>query len=192
LERRIGPLERAGGGFAKNVESPHDSTYMTFLVAVCRELVGSPAGSPGSVIAWTKARQRSDGGFVEMAPLDAGGTNPTAAAVALLQMFGGLDAPCRIALIDFLSRMQNIEGGFRAHAKIPAADLLSTFTGLTALADIEGLDVARLEALRRYVLSLEDRGGGFRAGALDDEVDVEYTFYGLAALSLLATFAPEL
>jgi len=129
-----------------------------------------------------------------MALLDAGGTNPTAAAVALLQMFGGLDAPCRAAVVDFLLRMQNIEGGLRANAKIPAADLLSTFTGLTTLVDLESLHGLRLDGLRRYVLSLEDRGGGFRAGALDDEVDVEYTFYGLAALSLLATAAasPEL
>ena len=50
LERRIAPLERPSGGFAKNVESPHDSTYMTFLVSLCRELVNAPCGTPGSVI----------------------------------------------------------------------------------------------------------------------------------------------
>ena len=40
-----------------------------------------------------RSRRRADGGFVELAPLRQGGTNPTAAAVSLLLLLRALDEP---------------------------------------------------------------------------------------------------
>ena len=179
------PLRCDDGGFAKADFSKRSSTYQTFLVIACRQLVGIPIEDVDRLVALTRSRQRDDGGFVELDRLPHGGTSPTAAATGLLRLLGALDEPTRTAATTFLIGMQGGEGGFRAHARIPMADLLSTFTGLAALDDLDALPSADLEAARRYVESLEMPGAGFRAGAWDDRADAEYTFYGLGGLALL-------
>jgi geranylgeranyl transferase type-2 subunit beta len=182
-------LRRPDGGYAKNDRSPHSSTYHTFLAAACRQLADLPVEEPAKMIALVGSRRRDDGGFVELAPLRQSGTNPTAAAVALLRLLAGLDEPIGVGASRFLLGMQGAEGGWRANTRVPVADLLSTFTGLVALADLGALPEARRGEARRYVESLERPEGGFRGGAWDDAADVEYAFYGLGALAILA--APD-
>jgi geranylgeranyl transferase type-2 subunit beta len=152
-------------------------------------MVGAPLEDASRMIHLIRSRQREDGGFVEIDPMRHSGTNPTAAAVGLLQMLGGLDGPTRAAARRFLAAMQTQEGGLRANTRIPLADLLSTFTGLVALDQLGAASAIDTAAALRFVKSLEQPHGGFRAGAWDDAVDVEYTFYGLGALAVLQTMA---
>lgn len=186
VDQALEPLGRPDGSYAKTPRGAHGSTYHTFLVAACKELVGLGLDEGPAMLRWVASQRRADGGFVELAPLEHSGTNPTAAAIGLLSLLDGLDQPTRTTAARFLAGMQNAEGGLRANTRVPVADLLSTFSGLVALADLEALDRLDLEAARRYVRSLEMPEGGFRGGAWDDRADVEYTFYGLASLALLA------
>ncbi len=186
VEQLSRSLARDDGGYAKTAESPHSSTYHTFLVTASRQIVGLPCEQPENVAALIRSRRRDDGGFVELAPLKQSGTNPTAAAVAVLGMLDALDPTIRRGAADFLGRMQNAEGGLRANTRVPLADLLSTFTGLAALAELRAAGRIDRAAAARYVAALEQPGGGFRGGLWDQTPDVEYTFYGLGVQSLLA------
>lgn len=186
LVERTEPSRRDDGGYAKSPRSGPSSTYHTFLVAACQQLVGVPVTEPDRIARLARSRQRPDGGFVELAGLEHSGTSPTAAAVGLLRLLDAMDDRVRITSSGFLASMQNLEGGLRANTRIPVADLLSTFVGLAALDDLESLSEVDAAAARRYVESLEVPQGGFRGGAWDDRPDVEYTFYGLGALALLA------
>ena len=180
------PLSCPDGGYAKSPRSPHSSTYLTFLAASSKQLVGAAVEEPLRMIELIRSRQRDDGGFVEFAQIRQSGTNPTAAAIGALRLLGAMDEATRARAQAFLAGMQNAEGGFRASARIPVADLLSTFTGLVALADLDALRAVDLPGVRRYVEALEQAEGGFRGGVWDDTADVEYTFYGLGTLALLA------
>ncbi len=178
-------FRRDDGGYAKTPRSGCGSTYHTFLVVLCKQVIGAPLDGSQKIIELVRSRQRDDGGFVEIDPMQHGGTNPTAAAVGLLRLLDALDEPTRAAAAKFLANMQTAEGGFRANARIPVADLLSTFTGLVALSDLDALAAVDAAAGLRFARSLEQPDGGFRAGAWDDAVDVEYTFYGLGTLALM-------
>jgi len=176
---------RADGGYAKTEEGQSSSTYHTFLVVICNQLIGRPIVDPAAIIKFIRSRRRDDGGFVEIGPMTKSGTNPSAAAAALLRILDGYDAPTRTALIDYLLDAQTDEGGFRANTRIPVADVLSTFTATLTLADLGMLAAVDIAAARSYVESMEVAGGGFRGGVWDEATDVEYTFYGLGALALL-------
>jgi len=76
----------ADGGYAKTAGNPGGSTYHTFLVGLCYELLGRSLPRPDEVIRFVLSRRREDGGFVEIAPMRRSGTNPTAAAVGLFQL----------------------------------------------------------------------------------------------------------
>lgn len=182
----VGPLRRADGGYARSDRSGPSSTYQTFLIASCLQLVGVPLERPGHMIDLARSRQRDDGGFVELDPMRESGVNPTAAAVGLLRLLDGLDPATSQRARAFLAGMQNQEGGLRANTKIPIADLLSTFTGLVALADLGGLDNLDLPAAQRYAAGLARTQGGFCGATWDQTADVEYTLYGLGTLALLA------
>ncbi|MGD9720229.1 MAG: prenyltransferase/squalene oxidase repeat-containing protein [Pirellulales bacterium] len=179
-------LRRADGGYAKTPAGQASSLYHSFLVVLCRQLIEHPVPAPERLVSFVLARRREDGGFVEMNVMKRSGTNPTAAAVALLAIFSALDGAVRADAVEFLADMQTDEGGLRANTRIPIADLLSTFTGLVSLADLGSLDRIDLHAARAYVDSLQLSGGGFRGAAWDPACDVEYTFYGLGATALLA------
>jgi geranylgeranyl transferase type-2 subunit beta len=178
------------GGYTKSVGGVSGSTYHTFLVALCYQLLGRPVLRMAEVVRFVASRRREDGGYVEIAPMRRSGTNPTAAAVGLLQMAsaevpGALDE-ARDGVIDFLADMASPEGGLRANGRAPLADLLSTFTAAWTLEQLGGLRRLDREQVRRYVASLERPEGGFHGGLWDDGCDVEYTFYGLGVMSLLA------
>jgi geranylgeranyl transferase type-2 subunit beta len=183
----VEPFRREDGGYAKTARGGQGSTYHTFLVAACKQLVGAPLDEAERMLALVDSRRRTDGGYVEIDAMRYSGTNPTAAAVGLLQILQRLDGSLRTAAGEFLAAMQNEEGGLRANTQIIVADLLSTFTGLAALVGLEATGAIDPAAAKRFVLSLEMPQGGFRAGVFDDAADVEYTFYGLGALALLET-----
>lgn len=174
------------GGYAKTTEGAAGSTYHSFLVALIYELIGKPIPQPNRLIQFLYDRQRDDGGFVEIAPMKRSGTNPTAAAVALLQMLGGMDEEIRGDVRDFLRDVRSDEGGFQANSRIPFADGLSTFTGLLTCQDLGLDDVLKPAAVEKFLTEwLEFPTGGFRGASWDENADAEYTFYGLGTLGLL-------
>lgn len=179
-------LRRADGGYAKGVEGQASSTYHSFLVVICLQLLDKLPPEPERLLAFLKSQLAEEGGFREIKVGKRAGTNPTAAAIATFKILGALDEDTRLDTIDFLLDMQTDEGGLRANTRIPIADLLSTFTGLTTLEDLGGLSDIDLPAAERFVRSLQREEGGFHAAAWDPAHDVEYSFYGLAALSLFA------
>ncbi|MBI3837404.1 MAG: terpene cyclase/mutase family protein [Planctomycetia bacterium] len=179
-------LRRADGGYAKTAEGQASSMYHSFLVVLCQQLLEQPTPQPQRLTDFVRSRQREDGGFVEMNVMKRSGTNPTAAAIGLLNIFSALDEETRAGTVAFLAEMQSDEGGLRANTRIPIADLLSTFTGLLTLADLGATTEIDLAAARRYVDSLQLPTGGFHGAAWDPGQDVEYTFYGLGAAALLA------
>jgi geranylgeranyl transferase type-2 subunit beta len=182
---------RDDGGYAKGTEGARSSTYHTFLVVLCRQLIDRPPVDPQRMVEFILSQRRDDGGFVEIRPMRRSGTNPTAAAVGLLKICDALDSEIREDVLDFLVDMQNDEGGLRANTRIPIADLLSTFTGALTLADLDALHEIDVPAARRYAESMDREEGGFHGAAWDQAADVEYSFYGLAALGLLGNEAPS-
>lgn len=176
----------ADGGYAKTHEGASGSTYHTFLVALCYELIGRQAPEPGRIVEFVNQRQRDDGGFVEIAPMRRSGTNPTAAAVALLTMFDAVDDDVREGVADFLTEVRSSEGGFQANTRVPFADSLSTFTGYLTCLDLGLTDILDPARIRRFVSELEMPGGGYRAATWDQAADVEYTFYALGLQALIA------
>ena len=67
------------------------------------------------------------------------GTNPTAAAIGLLQLLDengiGITEDIRTGVVNFLAEMSGEDGGLRANGRVPLSDLLSTFTGRLDAAD---------------------------------------------------------
>jgi geranylgeranyl transferase type-2 subunit beta len=179
------------GGYAKATGSASGSTYHTFLVGLCYQMLGRSLPRSAEIAAFLHSRRREDGGFVELAPMKRSGTNPTAAAIGVLQLLdsdGGafLTDDIRRGVVDLLAGLPSEEGGLRANGRIPAADLLSTFTGLWTLAQLNGLDRIDTTAALQYAQSLKASDGGFRGNAWDECTDVEYTFYGLGVVALLS------
>ena len=176
----------ADGGYARTTEGAAGSTYHSFMVALAYELLGRTVPEPNRMIQFVYDRQRDDGGCVEISPMKRSGTNPTAAAVALLVMLGGMDDELREDVGEFLGIVKGDEGGFLANTRIPFSDGLSTFTGLLTVQDLELEGVLRPERAEAFIAGeLEFPTGGFRGAAWDTQADVEYTFYGLGTLALL-------
>lgn len=177
------------GGYGKTPGAPHGSTYTSFLVSLCLQLLDRPIPEPGRLAAFVKSRRRADGGYVEISAMKRSGTNPTAAGVGLLQILGELDDEARAGTADFLAALPSpFEGGLRANDRIPAADLLSTFTGGWTLEQLGAAGCLDWDAVRSYAEQCERGGppGGFRGGLWDEQTDVEYTFYGIGTLAVAA------
>jgi geranylgeranyl transferase type-2 subunit beta len=181
-------LRTPDGGFAKSADGALGSTYHSFLAALIHEILGQPIPRKNALTQFLFDRQRDDGGFVEIAPMKRSGTNPTAAAVALLRMLNALDHEIAADVAGFLTDVAGGEGGFQANTRVPFADGLSTFTGLLTAQDLGCPDLIPPERTLNYVQNcLELPAGGFRGAAWDQQADVEYTFYGLGILGLLLT-----
>jgi geranylgeranyl transferase type-2 subunit beta len=182
----LAALRRPDGGYAKGAEGNASSTYHTFLVLLCLELIGREPERPEEIVRFLRSQGAEEGGFREIRASKRAGTNPTAAAIGALRILQALDENTRLDTLDFLSLMQTDEGGLRANTRIPIADLLSTFTGLITWQDLHGSDELDVAAVERFVASLAREEGGFHGAAWDPSHDVEYSFYGLACLGLLA------
>ena len=180
----------ADGGYAKSTDGALGSTYQSFLVALTYELMGRKIPRRNAMVQFLYDRQRNDGGFVEIAPMKRSGTNPTAAAVALLNQLNAMDDDITDDVTGFLTDVVSAEGGFQANTRIPFADGLSTFTGLLTAQDLQRRDLIPPDRILHWLTtSLELSGGGFRGASWDQQADVEYTFYGLGILGLL--YAPN-
>jgi geranylgeranyl transferase type-2 subunit beta len=179
----------ADGGYTKSLGGASGSTYHTFLVGLAYQLLGRSLPQPADIVRFVASRRRDDGGYVEIAPMRRSGTNPTAAAIGLLQLVehevAALTLTIRRDVSQFLVEMVSPEGGLRANGRAPLADLLSTFTATWTLDQLG--EFGRIDAKQtlRYAQALERGDGGFRGGLWDDSFDVEYTFYGLGVLGLL-------
>lgn len=185
----VGPVleqcRMADGGHAK-AEGGDGSVYHTFLAALCWQILGRPMRAGSDALGFVRSCRRADGGFADGPTADAGGTNPTAAAIALLAMHEALDEATARGAAGFLAAMQRPDGGFAAHATAPVADLMSTFTALVALAECGATGLVSRAQVGRFAKSLAAPDGGFRGAPADDAVDVEYTYYGLGTLGLLS------
>ncbi len=178
-------LRREDGGYAKGADGHASSTYHTFLVLLCLQLIEREAPRPDLLRQFILSQRAEEGGFREIRASKRAGTNPTAAAIGSLRILNALDEESRLDTIDFLAEMQTEEGGLRANTRIPIADLLSTFTGLLTLQDLGGGTEIDLTEVRRFVNSLARDEGGFHGAVWDTAHDVEYSFYGLGCLGLL-------
>ena len=186
VEQQLYEVRTTDGGFAKSVEGARGSTYHSFLVVLALQLLGQTVRQPNALVQFVYDRQRDDGGFVEIDPMKRSGTNPTAAAVGLLRMLGGLDDEISRDVRGFLREVRSDEGGFQANSRIPFADGLSTFTGLLTVQDLQLDGVLEPRRVERLLTQwLEFPTGGFRGASWDEQADVEYTFYGLGTLALL-------
>ena len=179
-------VRTADGGYAKSTQGAAGSTYHSFLVALTYQLLGRTVPRPNALVQFLYDRQRDDGGFVEIAPMKRSGTNPTAAASALLVIFNAMDDEVRDDIRGFLTEVKSGEGGFQANTRIPFADGLSTFTGLLTTLDLELEPLIPGPKIEEFMTNwLEFPTGGFRGASWDENADVEYTFYGLGTLALL-------
>jgi geranylgeranyl transferase type-2 subunit beta len=175
------------GGYGKSPNAHYGSTYTSFLVALCLQLLDRPIPNPDRLTEFVRSRRRDDGGYVEISAMKRSGTNPTAAGIGLLQILEALDERDRTATANFLASLPSpFEGGLRANDRIPAADLLSTFTGGWTLDQLGAADRLDWDQVRSYAEECERPIGGFRGGLWDEDTDVEYTFYGLGTLALAA------
>lgn len=179
-------LRRPDGGYAKGAEGTASSTYHTFLVLLCLEMLELPPSQPERMVQFLLSQRCEEGGFREIRASKRAGTNPTAAAVGALKILNALSDDIRETTLDFLCEMQTDEGGLRANTRIPIADLLSSFTGMLTLIDLQGLHEINVGEVAKYVHSLELPTGGFHGAVWDPAHDVEYTFYGLGCRALLA------
>jgi geranylgeranyl transferase type-2 subunit beta len=166
--------------------TPSGSTYHSFLVTLCYQLLSRDVPEPERLARFVLSRRRDDGGFVEIAPMRRSGTNPTAAAVGTLQILDALTPEVRAGVVDFLVDMASFEGGVRANGRAPLADLLSTFTAAWTLAELEAVERLDASGVMDFAGSAERAQGGFRGGLWDEGYDVEYTFYGLGIYALFA------
>lgn len=182
----LSQLRRPDGGFSKSREGQAGSTYQTFLVLLCLELIEQPCPDAEAAVRFLLSQRQADGGFLEIRVGKRSGTNPTAAALGALRVLKRLDPATAAAASRFLAELQTDEGGFQANTRIPLPDLLSTFTACVSLADLDSLELISAADVRSYVLSMQQPTGGFRGFEFDPADDVEYTFYGLGTLALLA------
>lgn len=186
IQEKLESVRTQDGGYAKAVEGASGSTYHSFLVLLTYQLVGLAQPRPNALTQFIYDRQRDDGGFVEIGPMRRSGTNPTAAACAMLVELDAIDDEIRQDVREFLKEVRSDEGGFQANSRVPFADSLSTFTGLLTCRDLSLKPLLNTDAVLRWLTTqLEFPTGGFRAATWDEQADVEYTFYGLALLSLL-------
>lgn len=183
---RLEALRTGDGGYARSTEGSVGSTYHSFLVVLTWQMMGRPIPRPNALIQFLYDRQRDDGGFVEIAPMRRSGTNPTAAAVALLRELGGMDEDIEADVLGFLTDVVAGEGGYQANTRIPFADGLSTFTGLLTSQELGRGSLIAPWRINAFVeRSLEHESGGFSGAEWDGQPDAEYTFYGLGILGLL-------
>jgi len=192
ISNMLTSLRRADGGFSRIETATVGSTYQTFLVAICLELLGYPLPSDDPCVPFLLSQRRDDGGFLEVRVAKRSGSNPTAAAIGALRTLNALDEDVAKQAAEFLIDLQSDEGGFQANTRMPLPDLLSTFTSCVTLWEADSLHLVDTHLTWKYGKSMARSTGGFAGFELDPAEDVEYTFYGLALLSLLAPWQESL
>ena len=174
----------ADGGYGKAGGAERGSTYHSFLAVLSYNLLAQNPPEQEKLGRFVLGRQRPDGGFCEDAAAARGGTNTTAAGLALLFLLG-VQAPQALeSAAVFLREMQDTSGGWRAMQQAPLPDLLSTYTGALSLAGLGALSGESKARALAFAASCEKPGGGFSAGPYDNCADAEYTYYGLGMLAM--------
>jgi geranylgeranyl transferase type-2 subunit beta len=184
----LASLRREDGGFGRIETATVGSTYQTFLVAICLELLDQPLPANDPAVPFLLKQRQPDGGFLEVRVAKRAGANPTAAAIGALQTCNALEDEISQGAADFLLDLQTDEGGFQANTRMPLPDVLSTFTSCVTLWQVNSLDQGNPKQVRKYGMSMLRESGGFAGFELDPTEDIEYTFYGLGLLSLLASY----
>ncbi len=151
----LNSLRRADGGYSKSFEGNVGSTYQTFLVLLCLELIEQPIPEAENIVHFLLKQRQADGGFLEIRVGKRSGTNPTAAAIGALIVLEQMSDEISSTVTEFLCDLQTDEGGWQANTRIPLPDLLSTFTACVTLADLDQLDSIDREKARKYALSME-------------------------------------
>jgi geranylgeranyl transferase type-2 subunit beta len=185
LAELLSRLRRSDGGYSKSLEGQAGSTYQTFLVLLCLQLIEQPIPEPEEIKRFILGQKQEDGGFLEIRVGKRSGVNPTAAAIGALSVLGALDDELAQETGEFLADMQTENGGFQANSRIPLPDVLSTFTACVTLMDLNRLHWINHDSAANYLRSMSRPSGGFAGFELDPAMDVEYTFYGLGALAIL-------
>ncbi len=180
-------LRRPDGGYSKSFEGNVGSTYQTFLVLLCLELIEQPIPDADRIADFLFKQRQGDGGFLEIRVGKRSGTNPTAAAIGALMVLDRLTPDIAVSVTEFLCDLQTDEGGWQANTRIPLPDLLSTFTACVTLADLDQLAAINRNSAQSYARRMERSTGGFAGFEFDPAEDVEYTFYGLGLMALLNT-----
>src|SRR5262245_33318342 len=156
----------ADGGYAKGPGGNSGSTYHSFLVALCHQLLGREVPRPDALVQFVLSRRREDGGFVEIAAMRKSGTNPTAAGVGVLQVvepdWVTTMPGVRDGVIEHLLGVASEEGGFRANGRVPLADLLSTFTASWTLTELGASERMEPAEVAGYAAAVERTQGGFK------------------------------
>ena len=192
LSELLNSLRRNDGGFSRINTATIGSTYQTFLVTICLELLGHHLPSDDPCVAFLLGQRREDGGFLEVRVAKRSGANPTAAAIGALRTLNALNEDVAKQAAEFLVDLQSDEGGFQANTRMPLPDVLSTFTSCVTLWEADSLELVDTDRAWRYGFSMARENGGFAGFELDPAEDVEYTFYGLGLLSLLAPWQSSL
>ena len=112
------------GGYGKSPGAPYGSTYTSFLVALCLQLLDRSIPEPERLASFVKSRRRDDGGYVEISAMKRSGTNPTAVGL-VCSRFGESTRKSR-ANRELSRATLVIEAAARSTESPP--DLLSTFT----------------------------------------------------------------
>ncbi|MEQ1825019.1 MAG: prenyltransferase/squalene oxidase repeat-containing protein [Pirellula sp.] len=192
ISTMLNGLRRPDGGFSRIDSAALGSTYQTFLVAICLELLGYPLPKDDPSVAFLLSQRRDDGGFLEVRVAKRSGANPTAAAIGALRTLNALEENIAQQAAQFLVELQTDEGGFQANTRMPLPDVLSTFTSCVTLWETDSLELVDTTRAWRYAMSMARPDGGFAGFELDPAEDVEYTFYGLGLLSLIAPWQETL
>lgn len=175
------------GGYAGVPGAQFGTAYGAFLALGVFQDLGIPIPEQALVAASVQALQNPDGSWPNQRLVNrkdtSGGTNATAAAVAVCKQAG---VPVPASTSHWLLGRYSPQGGFLSGPDAPIPDLLSTATALHALA-ILGLPLADVrEGCLNFIDSLWSNRGGFHGHWGDDHLDCEYAFYGLLALGHLA------
>ena len=109
-------FRRPDGGYAKGPQGAAGSTYHSFLVVICQQLLQAPTPQPERLAEFLLSQRDETGGFREIRAAKRGSTNPSAAAIAVLKILDRLDESVAAEAIAFLAQMQNEEGGLRQYA----------------------------------------------------------------------------
>ncbi len=173
------------GGYNKSPGATAASTYHTFLVGLCYQLLGRPVPRPDDLVRFVTAparRRRFRRGRTDAPQRHEphGGRHRHPAACTGPRFAGrGRRGDDRV------SRRHAGHGRRPArNDRVPLSDLLSTFTGCWTLAQLGALERIDLPQVAAFAHAVELPEGGFRGGLWDEATDVEYTFYGLGVLAL--------
>jgi len=182
LTKDLEKFRSKDGGFANDIGAEHGTAYSCFFALTAYQDLQIDMPSQSMVAQCIWALSIPGGGFTNNTKIKTASTNPTAAAMIVLNH---LSQPPDKKDANWLLAQCTSAGGFLAMPTAPIPDLLSTATALHALA-VTGFEIDTIkERCLDFIDSLWCGKGGFYGNWADAVVDCEYTYYGLLALGHL-------